>query len=354
MKLRVGVAGCGRIATYFHLPILSRMADVELAALSDTDAGRRAQAARYGAAGVSLYDDAAALIADPSLGAVVLCVPPAEHAPLAVAAFAAGKHVYVEKPLALSVAEGAEVVAAWRDAGTVGMIGFNFRHHPAYRDLRRRLAAGALGEVIGVRMAFCSARRTLPEWKQAAASGGGALRDLGAHHLDLLPWLLGSPIRSVSMRARSIFTEADTAMLDTEMETGVSAQLLLSLSAGVSENQVEVVGSAGRTVADTSFASAGPVHRAGGRVTKWRRMGQAAWQNLQPRTLLAASPPEPSFAAALSAFTRAAAAGERDIAPTVEDGLNSLRAVGAAERSTETRRPEFIDARAPAPAHVPA
>ncbi len=354
MKLRIGVAGCGRIATYFHLPILSRMPDIELAAISDTDPGRLAQAARQGAAGISRYHDAAALIADPSLGAVVLCVPPAEHAPLAAAAFAAGKHVYVEKPLALSVSEGTKVVTAWRHAGTVGMIGFNFRHHPAYLELRRRLAAGALGEILGVRMTFCSARRILPHWKQAAASGGGALRDLGAHHLDLLPWLLGSPIRAVSMRVRSIFTEADTAMLDAEMATGVSGQLMLSLSTGVSENRVEVVGSEGRIVADTSFTSTGPVHRAGGRVTRWRHMGQAAWMNLQPRTLLAAGPPDPSFAAALSAFTRAVANGERDIAPTIEDGMSSLRAVAAAERSVETRRPESVEPTAPRPAHAPA
>ncbi len=334
MTVKVGIAGCGRIANFFHIPILSRLPDAELAALSDTDPDRLAEAGLGGYA--KRYASAEALIANPAVEAVVLCTPPAQHAPLAVAAFAAGKHVYIEKPLALSPAEGGDVRAAWHGAGTVGMMGFNFRCHPAYLDLKRRVAAGDVGDVLAVRSSFCSARRVLPDWKQAASTGGGALRDLGVHHLDLIPWLLGTPIEAVTMAERSQVTEADTALLTMELRSGIAVQTFLCVSAAASENRVEVIGAEGRIVADTAFAAAGPVQRAGGRLARYRHMGGIARDNLHPRRLFAQSPPEPSFAAALSAFIGAVARNDAGSVPGIPDGQESLRAVHAAEQSART------------------
>ena len=342
MTVRIGIAGCGRIANFFHIPILSRLPGAELAALSDIDPDRLAEAGLGGYA--KRYASAEALIASPAVEAVVLCTPPAQHAPLAVAAFAAGKHVYIEKPLALSPAEGGDVRAAWHGAGTVGMMGFNFRYHPAYLDLKRRVAAGEVGDVLAVRSSFCSARRALPDWKQAASTGGGALRDLGAHHLDLIPWLLGSPIHAIAMAERGQVTEADTALLTIELGNGIAIQTFLCASAATSENRVEVIGTGGRIVADTAFAAAGPVQRAGGRLARYRHMGRIARDNLRPRMVLAASPPEPSFAAALSAFVRAVARNDAAGAPGIPDGQQSLRAVHAAEQSARTGQRQTLAA----------
>ena len=342
MTVKVGIAGCGRIASFFHIPILSRLPGAELAGLSDPDADRLAEAGLGGYA--KRYASAEALIANPAIEAIVLCTPPAQHAPLAVAAFAAGKHVYIEKPLALSPAEGGDVRAAWHGAGTVGMMGFNFRYHPAYLDLKRRVAAGEVGDVLAVRSSFCSARRALPAWKQAASTGGGALRDLGVHHLDLIPWLLGARIEAVSLVERGQVTEADTALLAIELTGGVAAQTFLCVSAATSENRVEVVGTGGRVVADTGFAAAGPVQRAGGRLTRYGHMGRIARDNLHPRKLLAASPPEPSFAAALSGFVAAVAGRDASVSPGIADGQESLRAVHAAEESARTGRRQAVAA----------
>ena len=347
MSLRIGIAGCGRIAGYFHLPILCRLPGAELVALSDVDPSRMAAAGAEHAAHARRHGTPEALIADPGVDAVVLCTPPAQHAPLAIAAFAAGKHVYVEKPLALTSQSGREVVSAWHRARTVGMVGLNFRHHPAYLDLRRRVAAGEVGAVLAVRTAFCSARRTMPHWKQAAVTGGGAVRDLGAHHLDLVPWLIGAPIQTVSMAQRSELTDADTALLTIELTSGIGAQILLSLSAATSENRIEVIGTEGAITADTAFATAWPTRRPGGRVSRAMRLGRIARSHLSPGVLLAASPPEPSFAAALAMFVEAAAKGGT-VSPDIQDGQASLEAVAAAERSAQSGRCEAIESRAPA------
>ena len=347
MTVKIGIAGCGRIAGYFHLPILSRLHGAELAALSDVDPERMGKAAEKHAANARRYAEPEALIADPAIHAVVLCTPPAQHAPLAIAAFAAGKHVYVEKPLALTASSGREVVSAWRRAGTVGMVGLNYRFHPAFGDLKRRIADGEVGAVLAMRATFCSARRTLPDWKQAAASGGGALRDLGGHHLDLLPWLAGAPIREVSLYERSEITEADTALLTIELASGIGAQLLLSLSAATSQNRVEVIGTNGSIVADTALATAGPTLRPGGRPARYMRMAKIARDHLRPQILLAASPPAPSYAAALTAFVSAIVQG-KPVSPDIADGQLALDAVTVAERSAHSGKYETIEAYASA------
>ena len=338
MTVGIGLIGCGRIASFFHLPILHGVHNGDLVAIGDADAEALARAG-HRAPQAARHRSASAVISDPRVDAVVICTPPALHAPLAVQAFAAGKHVYVEKPLALSSDEGATVVQAWRAAGTVGMVGFNFRHHPAYLDLKRRTEGGELGELIALRALFTSARRPVPEWKRRTASGGGALRDLGAHHLDLLPWLAGAPISRVFQTVSEAPDDeaAGTAQLLVELESGVTAHVLLSAVAATGENRVEVLGTKGRVVADTAFPACGPVQRGGGRLARWQRIAQGARAQLEPRRLIARSPPEPSFARALATFV-AAASGAGLAGPDVADGQRSLLAVAAAERSARSGR----------------
>src|SRR5205085_8530794 len=101
------------------------------------------------------------------LDAVVICAPPHLHAPAATAAFDAGLHVYLEKPIALSVDEGERLVEAWRRARRIGMIGFNFRFHPQVLRIRDRLRDGAIGTPLGVRGIVSILPHELPDWKPA-------------------------------------------------------------------------------------------------------------------------------------------------------------------------------------------
>jgi predicted dehydrogenase len=109
-----------------------RLPDVELIALAEPDVQRRVEASRRapGAAAYGSYHD---LLKMPEVEAVVICLPNALHAEVAVAALEQGKHVYLEKPLATSLDEAQRVVTAWRRAGVVGMIGFNYRFNPLFQ-----------------------------------------------------------------------------------------------------------------------------------------------------------------------------------------------------------------------------
>ena len=331
--LRIGVAGCGRIADLFHLPILAAKGDVRVTALVDQDATRLDLAGRRvpDAARLSDFD---ALVERADVDAVVICLPPAAHGSAACAAFAAGKHVYLEKPIATTMAEADAVVNAQRRAGTVGMVGFNFRYNAAFDAARELVQAGVLGKLLTVRSTMLSAARELPAWKRTKSTGGGALLDLGSHHLDLVPWVTSSEVIAVGGSERSVLTPGDTVSVDLELRDGVTAQLIFSLVAGVSANRLEFVGTTGSLRVDAADPLPLRVERPIGRLA---RVSRAAGQirDLDPRRLLRSPGREPSFAAALDAFVRACKGAERnelvETRPDMEAGRASLALVAAAE-----------------------
>jgi predicted dehydrogenase len=334
--LRVGLLGCGRIARLSHLPALARLPGVEVTAIAEADSGNR-EACRSLAPGAVRYEDYRELIAARPLDAVVVCLPPALHADAAIAAFERGLHVYLEKPLATTLADGQRIVRAWRGAGTTGWVGFNFRFHPLAVKLRAAIAGGAVGDPLGARTAFCAAGRELPAWKRRRASGGGALLDLASHQFDLLAYVLGQELVEVSAVLGSRVSEEDTALTQLRFSGGALASVFTALSA-VEEHAMEVIGPAGRLSFDRYHASRlrlSPARRDFGGAARLRAAGAvlAGW----PRALRdALSPPrERSFALALAAFVQAAR-GEPVAGPGLDLGLNSLAGVLAAEQAARS------------------
>jgi predicted dehydrogenase len=161
--LKIGLIGCGRLAQFVHLRVLTRLPGARIVALADSDEGRLANAQAM-VRGAETFCDYHALLRSDSVEAVVICLPTGMHADAARAAFTAGKHVYLEKPIATDLAGADAVIAAYRASGRVGQIGFNYRYHPAYVEAKRRIATGELGNVVAVRSAFCAAARDLPRW----------------------------------------------------------------------------------------------------------------------------------------------------------------------------------------------
>jgi len=135
------------------------------------------------------------LLAMEEIDAVDICTPNAYHAPLAIAALEAGKHVVVEKPMSVTAAEGKAMVAAARKAKKKLMVSLNNRFGPNAQALKGFVAAGRLGRVYFAR-ALCTRRRGIPSWgvfTSKKESGGGPLLDLGVHILDLTLWAMGLP-----------------------------------------------------------------------------------------------------------------------------------------------------------------
>ncbi|MBW7882593.1 MAG: Gfo/Idh/MocA family oxidoreductase [Caldilineaceae bacterium] len=136
------------------------------------------------------------LLAREEIEVVDVCVPNDLHAEIVEAAAAAGKHVYCEKPLAVSVAEGKRMVTAAAQAGIKTQMTFNFRFFPAILRARELMDAGFVGRIFSFRgryyrSSYISAAKPLSWRLRKDVSGGGALFDLGSHILDVLYYLLG-------------------------------------------------------------------------------------------------------------------------------------------------------------------
>lgn len=200
----VGLGGYGRYA--LERLALSRIAR-PAALVSDSPDTARELAARHGIADDAIYgyDDYARLAADERIDAVHLCLPVGLHAPHALRAFAAGKHVLCEKPLAGSVAEARQVVAAAEAAGRVLMPAYRAWFSDAVQDARRRAREGTHGALVSIdaHKGFAMAQPA-GNWRfDPALAGGGCLFDIGIYSVQLQRWIAGGLPRRVSAIAHS-------------------------------------------------------------------------------------------------------------------------------------------------------
>jgi predicted dehydrogenase len=191
--LAIGILGTGGIAHAHAHGMLARHDLFRLAAASDAHAESLARFAdRYGIA--ARASDYRRVIDDPAIDAVVVALPHHLHEEACVAAFAAGKHVLVEKPIARTLAEADRIIAAARRAGRCLMVAHNQRYDGRHRRVRRLLDEGALGDVLMARADhYQDFRPSSPWWRSRELVGGGCVIGSGIHRLDLLRWFLGEP-----------------------------------------------------------------------------------------------------------------------------------------------------------------
>lgn len=339
--VRVGVIGCGAIAYWAHLRSLQRLKGATLAAAADPDPDARARAAPLVHGPV--YSNAVDLLRS-DVEAVVVSVPNALHAELTIEAALAGKHVYVEKPLATTADEARAVVDAVAKSGIVAAVGFNYRHHPAHQRARALLKEGRIGAVCAVQTAFCEplALDAIPEWKRRRQSGGGSVLDLASHHVDLLRWFLDDEVAVVvSARIASIRTGDDSAALSLTMRGGVEVQMSVSFLSGPADF-FEFIGEHGTLRVDRhALTPALSVARPRGYGVRSVRNppsveGAALWLRrlVQPSY-------QPSFRRALAAFVDRINGRSTPIA-TPDDGARSLAVVLAAEESARRNMPVAV------------
>jgi predicted dehydrogenase len=191
-KLRVGIIGCGGIATGKHLPAIraTGLADV-VAFCSPRVEKARASAQTYGTPDAFVCTDYRELLAR-DLDAVYVCTPNSTHAEITVAALTSGKHVMCEKPMALDSAEALQMCETAEKTGKLLTISYQSRFRPDSQYLKAECAAGALGEIYYAK-AKARRRRAVPTWGvflDQAKQGGGPLIDIGTHALDLALWLM--------------------------------------------------------------------------------------------------------------------------------------------------------------------
>lgn len=188
-RLRLGFVGLGWIGRA-RLDAVAADADVEVAALHDRDAARLASASALHAAANATPDLDALL--GMGLDGVVIATPNGCHAEHAVAALESGHAVFCQKPLAVNAAEARTIVAAAERADRLLAVDYCYRHVAGMDELRRRIAAGALGDVLAMDLVFHNAYGPDQAWsRDRALAGGGCVLDLGVHLLDLAVWLRG-------------------------------------------------------------------------------------------------------------------------------------------------------------------
>lgn len=199
-KLRLGVIGTGAFAEACHLPGLLSHPSAEVV----TVCGRHLEAARSLAGKFGIRratDDFHAVCADPDIDAITIVTANVAHAQPAIEALKHGKHVFCEKPLAMTAAEAREMTRIAAASGKVHQVGFTFRYNYGLRDLRKRIAAGCIGRPYFARIQYDRWDGLSPGWTMSwrdrkETAGAGVLFALGSHLFDITRHVLG-PIDSV-------------------------------------------------------------------------------------------------------------------------------------------------------------
>lgn len=190
-KIKVGIIGMGTIGKV-HADAYANCDAAEVTALCDVDTGRLAEPGQTYQVKALLKNYRDLLKTD--VAAVSICVPNSLHREMAVAALRAGKHVLIEKPMAMHAGQAAEIVAAQKKARKVVQIGMVWRQKPEAQLVREEVQSGRLGEIYHMR-AVMIRRRGIPGlggwFTTKANSGGGPLIDLGVHWFDLCMYLSG-------------------------------------------------------------------------------------------------------------------------------------------------------------------
>lgn len=188
--LQVGLIGYGLAGSVFHAPLLQHTPGLALHSIASSQRDRLLRAFTD----VRVHARVETLLADPAIDAVVIATPNEQHAPLALAALQAGKHVLVDKPFALSLAEARSVVDAARSAERVVSVFQNRRFDADYLTLRSVLASGGLGRIAECHSHFDRYRPQVRDrWRESDAPGSGLWMDLGPHLLDQMLQLFGWP-----------------------------------------------------------------------------------------------------------------------------------------------------------------
>lgn len=204
--LGIGLIGTGFMGKCHALAyaavrgVLGDVAAPRLAVLCDTPMARaEAMAAQFGFARAS--DDWQAVVADPEVDLVSITSPNRLHHAMALAALAAGKHVWCEKPLALTLAQAGEMATAAEAAGVRTMVGYNYLRNPAFAHAVRLIGAGAIGRIVHFRGFVDEDYQADPDqpwsWRARIGEAGlGTLGDLGCH-LVSMAWGLIGPVASL-------------------------------------------------------------------------------------------------------------------------------------------------------------
>ena len=323
--VRVGVIGCGTIS-HAHLRSYAKAARAQIVAVADTRPGVAAERAQ--AYGATAYVDYQEMLAREDLHAVSICTPPPTHRAITEQAAARGLHVLCEKPLAMSVAEGAAMVAAAQSANVILMTAFCNRFYTPIAKAKAWLNAGKLGALHHLRLRFAGVELMAGTWLADPAQGGGILWESGPHYVDLFRYLVGE-MKDIYAKGGTLAQDipgTDTVAFLAESVDGVVGTMEGSWSSPHTEKCLEIYGEKGAIVIDfLSGRSRFSLDHATERVD-------------------ADLDGHDRFYLEISHFLDCAAGNAAPIV-TGEDGVEAMRLIAAARQSIETGLPVTVGPR---------
>lgn len=252
--IRWGMIGCGSVAEVKSGPGFYKASHSRLDAVASANpASSRSFAERHGVP--KAYPTSEQLVADPDIDAVYIATPPSSHKSLSLLVANAGKHVYVEKPMAMRFEECREIVDACEKTGVRLFVAFYRRAMPRFLQVKEWLDSGAIGEVRCVRAVQHQipapedlSRATLPWRLKPEVAGGGKFLDMGIHMLDIFDFWFGAieEVHGVAGNQAGLYDVEDTVTATWRHAGGVQGDGSWCYVCGHREDRVEIVGSKGR------------------------------------------------------------------------------------------------------------
>jgi predicted dehydrogenase len=204
--IRIGQVGSGFISEVHH-EAFSMVPGTEIVAMCDIDKARGdAYCKKYGVP--DMYTELSEMLKRKDIDVITAAVPNYLHHPITMQAAAAGKHVIVEKPLALTLAEADEMIEACEKQGVVLGYAEELCYVPKFIDAKKIADSGGIGDVFYVKHAEKHAGPYSPWFFQSDTAGGGILMDMGCHSIEFCRWMLGKPA------IKSVYCQADVYVHD--------------------------------------------------------------------------------------------------------------------------------------------
>jgi myo-inositol 2-dehydrogenase/D-chiro-inositol 1-dehydrogenase len=256
-KLKIGIIGAGRIGKVHLATLVQSVPEAEVVALADVNLeGAKTLAAGYGIPFVS--SDYREVINRPEVQAVVICSPTDTHARYIVETAQAGKHIFCEKPVDLSIEVIKNALAEVKKAGVKLMVGFNRRFDPNFRKVHDMVAAGKIGRPNILKITSRDPNPPAPEY---IAVSGGMFLDMTIHDFDMARYIVGSEITEVYVKAAVLVDPAigkagdvDTAIITLTFANGAIGVIDNSRRAVYGYDQrLEIFGERGMVTADNNF-----------------------------------------------------------------------------------------------------
>jgi len=260
-KVRVAIAGCGKIARTRHAPEYKANPQAELVGFYDYNREHAEELAEiYGG---KVYDSYEELLADETVEAVSICSPNFLHSTHTIQAMRAGKDVLCEKPMAADVAEAQKMIDVQKETGRILMLGHNQRFVRTHIRAKELLEAGAIGKILSLRTNFkhegpetWSIENSNKTWFFSKSKAGfGVLGDLGSHKLDLVRFLMGDEIESIFAMVTTLDKRDaegnlidldDNAFCTFKMRSGLPGTMSVSwTNYGVEDNSTVIYGTKG-------------------------------------------------------------------------------------------------------------